>query len=121
LVLVVEDDGDVRGTAVEALRRHGYLAASAADGAQALQLIAAMRESGLPDVIVLDLMMPVMDGYAFLAARAELPELAAIPVVIASAAPPSRDLASSTWNELLRKPFDLDTLVVAVDRARRRK
>ena len=79
-------------------------------------MLDAMLESSPPDVIVLDLLMPVMDGHGFLAARAETPAMTEIPVVIVSAAPPARDLAPWTWNEYLAKPFTTSALVAAIER-----
>jgi CheY-like chemotaxis protein len=113
-VLVVDDDGEMRDAVAGELVRHGYEVVAARHGADALSLLARLRDTGLPSAIVLDLAMPVMDGYEFLAARAEVPDLAAIPVVIMSAAPPNRDLASSTWNELVPKPCPPAELVEAV-------
>jgi CheY-like chemotaxis protein len=116
-VLVVDDDGDMRDAVARELARHGYEVVLARHGAEALALLARLRDTGLPASIVLDLAMPVMDGYEFLAARAEVPDLASIPVVIMSAAPPNRDLASSTWNELVPKPCPPARLVEAVSHA----
>ena len=71
-VLVVDDDRDIRELLVELLGGEGYLVSSAADGRQALWEAHAHR----PDVILLDLMMPVMDGYQFRAAQLDDPDLA---------------------------------------------
>ena len=111
-VLLVEDDDDLRDVLTGALHARGYAVCSARDGREALQMLDAFT----PHAIVLDLLMPDMDGFAFLAARAERAELGRIPVVIASAAPPTRDLAASTWNEYLPKPYDVDTLVETLER-----
>ena len=111
-MLVVEDDPDLRDAIICALHDHGYAALSAPDGAAALRMLDAMT----PDAILLDLMMPEMDGFEFLAARAERPDLAGIPVVIASGAPPERELASSTWTEFVSKPYDLPTLIATLER-----
>lgn len=111
-LLVVEDDEDLRDVIVDALHARGFAVLSAADGAAALKILEIFK----PDLIVLDLMMPVMDGHAFLAERAKRPEIAAIPVVVASAAPPSPELAASTWNEFVAKPFHIDVLVEAIER-----
>ena len=63
-VLVVEDDETLRTTVAEALEDEGYQVITATNGAEALRLVRAAE----PDAIVLDLMMPVMDGRAFLEA-----------------------------------------------------
>jgi len=111
-LLVVEDDEDIRNTIADALRRRGFAVITAVDGHEALTVLDVFR----PDVIVLDLMMPVMDGYAFLDVRGERPDLAAVPVVVASAAPPRPERAASTWNEFIAKPFSVNTLVEVVER-----
>src|SRR5262249_15847262 len=79
-VLVVEDDLDIRQALMEILEEHGFTALGARDGAEALGLLG--RATDLPCVILLDLMMPVMDGVTFRAAQLEDPRLAAIPVVV---------------------------------------
>lgn len=111
-MLVVEDDPDLRDAVVAALTSRGYAVVEAGDGAVALRMLDVLR----PDAILLDLLMPTMDGFEFLAARAERPEIATIPVVIASAAPPERELAPSTWNELVVKPYDIEALIDTLDR-----
>jgi CheY-like chemotaxis protein len=81
LVLIVEDSEDHRTLAESFLRKGGYEAVCAHDGAEALRYL---RAHATPDVILLDLRMPIMDGFAFLAAQQNEPELAVIPVVIYS-------------------------------------
>jgi CheY-like chemotaxis protein len=111
-MMVVEDDPELREAVVAALTSRGYAVVEAADGSVALRMLDVVR----PDAILLDLLMPVMDGFEFLAARAERPDIASIPVVIASAAPPERDLAASTWSEFVAKPYDIVTLCETLDR-----
>jgi CheY-like chemotaxis protein len=112
-LLLVEDDADVREVVVDLLRDRGFEVLAAEDGAEALSVLDICR----PDVILLDLTMPVLDGHGFLTVRATRPELAAIPVVLASAAPPPDDLAAG-WNEFVTKPYQLDRLVAAIERCR---
>src|SRR5882672_11652695 len=82
-VLVIDDDPDIRWTMAEVLEDWGYLVATAAHGKDALeQLQAGVR----PCLILLDLTMPVMNGYEFRAAQRANPEYAAIPTVVLSAA-----------------------------------
>jgi CheY-like chemotaxis protein len=109
---VVEDDEDIREAIVDAFHLHGFAVLAAGDGAEALAMLDAFK----PDVILLDLMMPVMDGYGFLSVRAARPEIAAIPVVVASAGPRRPELAASPWNEFIAKPFEVDRLVDVVER-----
>src|SRR5437870_3292810 len=113
VVLIIEDDDDAREAMIEALHGQGFAALGAANGREALSTFDAMRDSR-PDVIVLDLEMPVMNGHEFLAARAERRDLAFVPLVIVSGAPPDRDLASSVWNEYIAKPVQLETFVATV-------
>ena len=82
-VLVVEDDLDIRQALMEILDEHGFAALGARDGAEALDLLS--RATELPCLILLDLMMPVMDGASFREAQRKDPRLASIPVVVLSA------------------------------------
>lgn len=112
-VLVVEDDEAIRALLTELLAEEGYAVRAAADGQEALALLAGWR----PDAIVLDLVMPVMDGWAFRAAQRQRPALRDVPVVVVSASgdlgPPVEALAPAA---VLPKPFDIAQLVAAVDR-----
>jgi len=80
-VLIVEDDADLRLLIVEIFQNVGCSVRDAEHGQHALDLLEEWR----PDVIVLDVAMPVMDGFAFLAEKQQVPELTAIPVVVVSA------------------------------------
>jgi CheY-like chemotaxis protein len=115
VVLLVEDDDDFRDAMVDALHQCGFAALAARNGSEALRTFDAML-AAVPDVIVLDLEMPVMDGYAFLAARTERPEIASVPVIVMSGAPPDRELASSVLNEYLPKPVPIAALIDAIVR-----
>ena len=82
-VLVVDDDLDIREALADTLHDRGFDVVTAANGLEALQLLQTMAVP--PSVILLDLMMPVLDGYGFLAERQKHPELAAIPVAVITA------------------------------------
>jgi CheY-like chemotaxis protein len=82
-VLVVEDDETIRDSLVDFLEENGYDAVGAVNGRDALDRLVAAGTR--PCVIVLDLMMPVMDGQAFREAQVGVPELVDIPVVVISA------------------------------------
>jgi CheY-like chemotaxis protein len=108
-VLVVDDEPQIRTTVSQALALEGYDEVEATNGAEALALLASVR----PDAIVLDLWMPVMDGWAF--RRAQLAADPAIPVVVLSALDPSNDrLVELRADAVVGKPFDLDVLYAAV-------
>jgi two-component system, chemotaxis family, chemotaxis protein CheY len=104
-VLVVEDDDDLREVLAEALRLAGYQVDDARDGADALD---RLRSGARPALVILDLVMPRMDGRQLLAAMGEDPDLAAIPVVLATGTPP-RDLLGKVL-AILKKPVGFDDL-----------
>jgi CheY-like chemotaxis protein len=109
LVLVVEDDADFREALVSGLEHAGYEVIAAVNGAAALQLL---QWRIVPSVVLLDLMMPVMDGRTFRQHQLADPALASIPVVILSADAQATDLATSPGvRAVLSKPVDLDALL----------
>ena len=111
-VLVVDDDTAIRTLLADALDGEGYEVVTAINGADALVKLAALQ----PDAIVLDLMMPVMDGRAFLAARRQDPRLAAIPVLVLSAAHDLGAVAPELGaRACMAKPFDLDVLLAVIE------
>ena len=109
VVLVVEDDPDIRATLCEALDDHGYTAVGAGNGAEALDYLRGALEP--PCLILLDLMMPVMDGQTFRNEQRADPRIAAIPVVVISAYRDVEKYASELAAEYLPKPVRLDTLI----------
>lgn len=116
LVLVVDDHTDLRRLTAGILTCNGYDVIEASDGRNA---IASLCEHA-PDLVILDLNMPVMDGWQFLAEQQRLPdgELAAIPVLLVTGAEGGRDDARTVKAVgLVRKPFDPDQLLRAVERA----
>jgi CheY-like chemotaxis protein len=112
-VLVVEDERTIRMSIAGYLEDAGYTVDEAENGAEALE---RMRLA-LPDIVVLDLLMPVMGGRALIEAARQEPQLALVPVVLLSAA---HDLAEATEQiqprASLAKPVDLDVLLAIVDR-----
>ena len=113
--MVVEDDYAIRETLRELLEEEGYRVTQAANGAEAL---ARLRDTdGPPSLILLDLMMPVMDGWEFRDAIAGDPKLAEIPVIVISA-DHSLDKKVSTMGVQgwLAKPFELGQLLAAIGR-----
>jgi CheY-like chemotaxis protein len=110
-VLLVEDDGDLRDAMADTLEESGYSVAAVSNGLECLEWL---READRPpSLILLDLMMPVMDGWQFRVEQLKDPKLAAIPVVILSA------MASPAVNdnvEHLKKPVKLQPLLALVAR-----
>jgi CheY-like chemotaxis protein len=111
-ILVIDDDREIRETVVEHLRDHGCPAVGAANGRAALDKLGAMRNEQAC-LILLDLMMPVMDGVTFREEQLKQAELAAIPVVVISAFDEVLDMQAAGY---LRKPFQLDDVLRAAKR-----
>jgi len=111
-ILVVDDDADIRDTIVEVLEEAGHTAEAAANGDEALQ---KLRGSEPPCLILLDLMMPVMDGRTFREEQLKDPALSPIPVVVLSAFRDGADTAKQ-MNAAghLPKPVSLDQLIELV-------
>jgi CheY-like chemotaxis protein len=113
-ILLVEDDLSIRESIAELLEEEGYTVICAANGAEALE---RLEVESAPSLIVLDLMMPVMDGWAFRSAQRKDPRLSAIPVLVVSASHAERDdVAQLAAAGFLAKPFDLDQFVGEVHR-----
>jgi DNA-binding response OmpR family regulator len=111
-VLVVEDDDAIALVLQDLLVSEGFAVERAANGAIALDLLPEFR----PNVIVLDLMMPVLDGWGFrVRQRALSSELATVPVVVLSGAREASTAASELQAAaVVVKPFVLDVLVDAI-------
>jgi CheY-like chemotaxis protein len=110
-ILVVEDDADIREALVGILRDEGFTVVEAAHGEEGL---AQLRAHG-PALILLDLMMPIMNGWQFRQAQLADPAIAGVPVVVISADASVRDKAASLGaTAFLRKPIDLDKLLEIV-------
>ena len=107
-ILVIDDDAHIRPFVCEALDFEGYEARAAGYGRAALDVLAGWQ----PDLILLDLNMPRMDGWSFCALQRETPEIANIPVALMSAAHNirSRPLPCEPV-AILEKPFELDDLL----------
>jgi two-component system, chemotaxis family, chemotaxis protein CheY len=112
-VLVVDDDRDIRDVLTDALEAEGYRVITAPDGQEALDWL---RASGLrPCVILLDLMMPRMDGLQFRTEQLNEPLFATVPVIVLSADPSVIATAKSlNFAGSLRKPVPLEALLAAV-------
>ena len=95
-ILLVEDDADIRLQVVLALELEGYEVVQASNGKEALALLRSSSPEGLPCCIILDLMMPVMDGWEFRRRQREDPALASVPVVVLSALDQTRFVVYGT-------------------------
>ncbi len=109
-VLIVEDEEQIAALLCELLEDEGYRAQRAENGREALDLLAQSR----PDLIISDLMMPVMDGWAFLRALRGEPEYQRIPVIILSAVHASAIPQNLSHTVVIRKPFRLDHVASTV-------
>jgi CheY-like chemotaxis protein len=100
-ILVVDDDVNIQAVLRYRLEAAGHDVVTAADGAEALQMI----EADAPDAVVLDLMMPLMDGIEVLERMAREPALARIPVLVLTARVDKIDTVRSYGTVVVQKPF----------------
>ena len=114
IVMVVEDDIDISEAIVSALQAYGYSAIAAKNGQEALDKL--RQGAKLPNLILLDLTMPVMDGREFQAAQKSDPALADIPLVLLSAQSDIRstakEMGAAAW---LLKPVQLAELLEVLE------
>jgi CheY-like chemotaxis protein len=109
-VFVIEDDLDIRESVVEVLADEGFTVSAAGDGLQALAILRGALPK--PDLILLDLMMPVMNGFQFREEQRKDPELAAIPVVVITADVNARAKAESLAAAgFIQKPVKIQPLL----------
>jgi CheY-like chemotaxis protein len=113
-ILVVEDDPDIRESVVEILEDDGHVVTSAGDGREALDRL--QSASPAPDLILLDLMMPVMSGYQFREEQLKLPAFAGIPVLIVTADVNARSKVESLQVAgFVQKPLKIQPLLDLVN------
>jgi CheY-like chemotaxis protein len=110
-VMIVEDDRDTREMLGRVLELEGFQVHAAANGRQALD---ALRAGDHASVILLDLMMPVMDGWQFRAAQVNDPRLSQIPVVVVTAAGAREKIPPISADGWVSKPIDLDRLLATI-------
>jgi len=112
LILVVEDDADIAEAMVAILEGEGYAVVHASDGEEALRVL---RDGLRPSLIVLDLLMPRMDGLQFRRVQQSDPNISRVPVVVVSGVAymvnEIRSMGVARW---FQKPVDVDALLGAV-------
>ncbi len=108
-ILIVEDDPDIREAVAEILESEGFNVATAANGQEGLERLA---ELGQPCLILLDMMMPVLDGPGFLSRLEADPVRRTLPVVVVTASHVQLPPGAA---RLLRKPFELSDLLALID------
>jgi DNA-binding response OmpR family regulator len=114
-ILVVEDDRDIRESVTEILEEQGYGVSVAGDGAQALHILAA--EPQKPDLILLDLMMPIMNGFQFREEQLKSEAHAKIPVAVLTADGSAREKAAKLKvDAFVKKPLGIRPLLELVER-----
>jgi len=109
--MIVEDDRDTREMLERFLELEGFRVSSAPNGEAAL---ASLRANGRPCVILLDLMMPVMNGWQFREAQRQDPELSTVPVVVVTAAGPRAEIPAIHADGWLSKPVDFEQLLATI-------
>jgi CheY-like chemotaxis protein len=112
-VLLVEDDPDIRDIVQDVLEAEGYDVVPASHGKQALEFLDGTRGGVRPVLVILDMMMPLLDGKHVLDAIKSDHALSSIPVVVMSAVTHEKPVGAAAF---LRKPFSLDVLFDAVHR-----
>ena len=111
-VLIVEDDRDTREMLGRFLELEGFEVQTAANGELALEVL--HQDDERPSVIILDLMMPVMNGWQFRLAQQSDPDLSQIPVVVVTAAGVREDIPAINADGWLSKPVDFDRLLATI-------
>lgn len=112
-LLVIEDEVPLRANLVRILSAEGYRVLAAADGDEGIRRV---RE-GRPDLVICDILMPLVDGFGVLASLRSQPETAAIPFIFLTASADKEDLARglrSGANDYVTKPFKIADLLAAV-------
>ena len=109
-VLLVEDDLDVRDTLQDLLEEEGFDVIPAANGKQAIDYL-TLNDPGGADLVILDLMMPMISGWEVLEKMTDDDRLTDIPVIVLSAVTDQKPARAQSF---VRKPFSLETLVDAI-------
>lgn len=114
-ILVVEDDPDLRRILKLQLESRGYEIIEAENGAEGFQAI----QAALPECVILDLMMPVMDGFGFLKRARSIMATKDVPIIILTASEDERNRVRGFQyqaNAYMSKPYDLEKLTAKVEK-----
>ncbi len=109
MILVVDDDNDRREAIAELIKMSGHNVQSAIHGKDALEML--LKTSEKPKLILLDLMMPVMNGWEFMTEIKRLPQFADIPILVVSALDDTKLTQLGAKVEVLKKPIDIPLLL----------
>jgi CheY-like chemotaxis protein len=113
-ILIVEDDNSIRELLVELLQSEGYEVNAAVNGLEGLKYLQTQQN---PDLILIDLMMPVMDGYTFRTEQLKNKNWSGIPTVVMSAEANAKEkMKEYHITAFLSKPVELDTILDTVER-----
>jgi DNA-binding response OmpR family regulator len=110
-ILVVDDEFDLSGTLRAILEGEGYRAETCSNGKEALERL----RMAPPDLLLMDVMMPLLSGLEVLQTMRGIAGLDAVPVVLMSSVSPAVKKGTQAWQAFLRKPFSLQTLVATVE------
>ena len=110
-ILIVEDEFDVQQVVADVLRDEGYEVSVCSTGREALKLLSEFR----PDLVLMDVMMPVLSGVQVLEVMRKTPGLDRVPVILMSETIP-KTAQPYSWQLFLKKPFRLEHLLDAVTR-----
>ncbi|MDD4975167.1 MAG: response regulator [Bacteriovorax sp.] len=111
-ILLVEDDLDISEAIQSILEEEKYKVKCTFNGKEALDYLTTAEKT--PSLILLDIMMPQMNGYEFREAQLQDPRIANIPTIILSAAGKYENIEKLNFKECLKKPLDLETLIDVV-------
>lgn len=114
-ILVVDDEPSIREALALVLEGEGYDVATASNGREAIERIEQRR----PDVLLLDVMMPVMDGLTACEVIRSTTRVHSLPIVLMTAAPDfaRKSGGACRWDAFVEKPFDVSVLLDAIERA----
>ncbi len=112
-ILVVDDDPTIIKLLETKLTEHGYEVASAGDGREALERYPDFK----PDIIILDILMPKMDGYTFVVEFKKIGDLRITPIIVVTSLPDMQDIfAIEGINDYIVKPFKMEDLLRKIER-----